>query len=61
LLLDPAPLSATLQRIEQLVAQERSGPRHRTQGRSGWERRLQLWQPTHFHWIAWERLMAGLP
>jgi hypothetical protein len=20
-----------------------------------------LWQLVHFHWIAWERLMAGLP
>lgn len=59
--LDPAPLSNDLQRLEQLVAQERSGPRHQALKRSGWERRLRLWQLAHFHWIAWERLMAGLP
>jgi hypothetical protein len=59
--LDPAPLSNDLQRMEQLVAQERGGPRHQTLKRSGWEQRLRLWQLTHFHWIAWERLMAGLP
>ena len=59
--LDPAPLTNALQRMEQLVAQERSGPRHQALKRSGWEQRLRLWQLTHFHWIAWERLMAGLP
>ncbi len=59
--LDPAPLTGDLQRIEQLVGQERSGPRHRKLRSSGWEKRLRLWQLTHFHWIAWERLMAGLP
>lgn len=59
--LDPAPLSNDLQRLEQLVARERSGPRHQALRRSGWERRLRLWQLAHFHWIAWERLLAGLP
>ena len=59
--LDPAPLSNDLQRMEQLVARERSGPRHQALKRSGWEQRLRLWQLAHFHWIAWERLMAGLP
>ena len=59
--LDPAPLSTELQRIEQLVVRERGGPRHQALRRNGWERRLRLWQLTHFHWIAWERLMAGLP
>ncbi len=59
--LDPAPLTNELQQMEQLVAQERSGPRHQALKRSGWEQRLRLWQLTHFHWIAWERLMAGLP
>ena len=59
--LDPAPLSNDLQRMEQLVARERSGPRHQALHQSGWERRLRLWQLAHFHWIAWERLMAGLP
>jgi uncharacterized membrane protein YgaE (UPF0421/DUF939 family) len=59
--LNPAPLTNDLQRIEQLVAQERKGPRHQVLKRSGWEQRLRLWQLAHFHWIAWERLMAGLP
>ena len=59
--LDPAPLTNALQRMEQLVAQERGGPRHQALKRSGWEQRLRLWQLAHFHWIAWERLLAGLP
>ena len=59
--LDTAPLTNDLQRIEQLVAQERKGPRHQALKRSGWEQRLRLWQLAHFHWIAWERLVAGLP
>ena len=59
--LDPAPLTNNLQRMEQLVARERGGPRHQALKRSGWEQRLRLWQLAHFHWIAWERLMAGLP
>jgi uncharacterized membrane protein YgaE (UPF0421/DUF939 family) len=59
--LDPAPLTNALQCMEQLVAQERSGPRHQALKRSGWEQRLRLWQLAHFHWIAWERLVAGLP
>jgi uncharacterized membrane protein YccC len=59
--LDPAPLTNALQRLEQLVAQERSGPRHQAFKRNGWEQRLRLWQLAHVHWIAWERLMAGLP
>lgn len=59
--LDPALLSSGLQRIEQLVSRERSGSRRQTLRRSGWEQRLRLWQMTHFHWIAWERLMAALP
>lgn len=59
--LDPAPLSSDLQRMEELVARERGGPRHQALKRSGWEQRLRLWQLAHFHWIAWERLLAGLP
>lgn len=59
--LDPAPLSSGLQRIEQLVSRERGGPRRHALRRSSWEQRLRLWQMTHFHWIAWERLMAALP
>ena len=59
--LDPAPLTADLQRMEDLVAQERTGPQRRRLLSSRWEQRLRLWQMTHFHWIAWERLIHGLP
>lgn len=59
--LDPAPLTSDLQQLEQLVARERRGPRHRILQCSGWEARLRLWQLTHGHWIAWERLLADLP
>ena len=59
--LDPAPLSGDLQRLEQLLGQERAGPRRHVLQRSHWEQRLRLWQLTHFHWLAWERLLADLP
>lgn len=59
--LDPAPLSSDLQRLEQLLGQERAGPRRQALRRSRWEQRLRLWQLTHFHWLAWERLLADLP
>jgi hypothetical protein len=59
--LDPAPLSSALERMERLVGQERGGPRRQHLRRSGWERRLRLWQLAQFHWFAWERLLASLP
>jgi uncharacterized membrane protein YccC len=59
--LNPAPLSSDLQRLEQLFGQERAGPRRRVLRTKHWEQRLRLWQLTHFHWLAWERLLADLP
>jgi hypothetical protein len=59
--LNPAPLTTDLLRIEQLVGNERRGPRHRLLHRSRWEQRLRLWQLTHLHWIRWERLLQSLP
>jgi uncharacterized membrane protein YgaE (UPF0421/DUF939 family) len=59
--LDPAPLSSDLQRLEQLLGQERAGPRRQHLRRHHWEQRLRLWQLTHFHWLAWERLLADVP
>jgi uncharacterized membrane protein YgaE (UPF0421/DUF939 family) len=59
--LDPAPLSSDLQRLEQLLGQEQAGPRRHVLKKSRWEQRLQLWQLTHFHWLAWERLLSELP
>lgn len=59
--LNPAPFSASLARMEQLVNLERGGPRQVRLRRSGWERQLRLWQQVQFHWLAWERLLAALP
>jgi uncharacterized membrane protein YgaE (UPF0421/DUF939 family) len=59
--LNPAPLTADLLRLEQLVGVERRGPRHQQLRRSRWEQRLRLWQLAHLHWISWERLMQSLP
>jgi uncharacterized membrane protein YccC len=58
--LDPAPLTGDLQRLEQLVGEEQAGPRRHALKRGHWEQRLRLWQLTHFHWVAWERLLADL-
>ncbi len=59
--LDPAPLTTDLQRLEQLLAQEQAGPRRHVLRQARSEQRLRLWQLTHFHWVAWERLLADLP
>ena len=56
-----APLTASLQRMDDLVQQQRHGPQAQQQRARNWERRLRLWQRVHFHWGAWERLMASLP
>lgn len=56
-----APLSAALQRIEQIIAKERRGARREKLRRTGWSRRVLLWQHTHFHWIAWEQMLSELP
>lgn len=59
--LDPAPLTSDLQRLEQLLGQEQAGPRRHVLRRDRWPQRLRLWQLTHFHWLAWERLLTELP
>jgi uncharacterized membrane protein YccC len=59
--LDPAPLTGALQRFEQLLSQEQAGPRRHLLAQANWPQRLRLWQLTHFHWLAWERLLAELP
>lgn len=59
--LNPAPLTADLLRMEQLVGRERSGPRHQRLRQLQWGPRLKLWQQTHAHWIDWERLMEQIP
>jgi len=59
--LDPKPLTSDLVRMEDLVTQERNGPKSTALRTSRWEQRLRLWQLTHFHWLAWERLLHDLP
>ena len=59
--LNPAPLTADLIRMEQLVGRERSGPRHQVLRRSQWEQRLRLWQLAQAHWLSWEQLMHTIP
>lgn len=60
-MLNAAPLTSDLQQLEQLLGQERAGPRRLQLRRTHWEQRLRLWQLTHFHWLAWEGLLADLP
>jgi len=59
--LDAVSLNETLEQMERLVARERGGPALSRLQRSGWERRLRLWQLALFHWRAWERLWQSLP
>ena len=48
-------------RMTDLVERERRGPRQKRLRSSRWQQRLRLWQLVQFHWIAWERLIEGLP
>ncbi len=59
--LNTAPLTANLMRMTDLVERERRGPRQKRLRSSRWQQRLRLWQIVQFHWIAWERLIEGLP
>ena len=59
--LAPAPFTAQLERMEQLVGREQRGPRRLRFQRTGWPQRLRLWQQSHFHWMAWEQMLADLP
>lgn len=59
--LDPAGLTASLLEMEGLLAREQRGPRGQELRRQRWIQRLTLWSHVHHHWIAWERLLAGLP
>ena len=59
--LNTAPLTGNLMRMTDLVERERRGPRQKRLRSSRWQQRLRLWQIVQFHWIAWERLIEGLP
>ncbi|MFO0037514.1 MAG: FUSC family protein [Synechococcaceae cyanobacterium] len=58
---DAGSRGAALEQMERLVERERGGPGVARLQRSGWERRLRLWQLALFHWSAWERLWQSLP
>ncbi|KEF42208.1 MAG: hypothetical protein ER33_07570 [Cyanobium sp. CACIAM 14] len=57
----PGGLSRDLVAMEELVAQERRGPRGRLLQRQRWSQRLLLWASVQHHWLQWERLLASLP
>ena len=59
--LNTAPLTGDLMRMTDLVERERRGPRQKLLRSSRWQQRLRLWQIVQFHWIAWERLIEGMP
>ncbi|UPM50950.1 FUSC family protein [Synechococcus sp. A10-1-5-1] len=59
--LNTAPLTSDLMKMTDLVERERRGPRQKRLHSSRWQQRLRLWQLVQFHWIAWERLIEGLP
>ena len=59
--LSPAPLTADLLRLEDLIAVQRRGPLRQQRLLRPWERRLVAWQQVLSHWVAWERLLQELP
>ena len=59
--LSPAPLTANLLRLEDLIAVQRRGPLRQQRLLRPWERRLVAWQQVLSHWVAWERLLQELP
>ncbi len=59
--LSPAPLTADLLQLEDLIAVQRRGPLRQQRLLRPWERRLVAWQQVLSHWVAWERLLQELP
>lgn len=59
--LSPAPLTAGLLRLEDLVNLQRQGTRRQQRRLRPWERRLEAWRQVLAHWVAWERLLEALP
>lgn len=57
--LEPASLSQSLERMQQLVNLEQTGPAaHRLEQRR-WPQRLMLWRQVGLHWVQWERLLIA--
>ena len=57
--LAPAQFSVSLQRMQQLVTMEQTGPAAHQLNRRRWPQRLMLWQQVGLHWVQWERLVAA--
>ncbi len=57
--LAPAQFSGGLQRMQQLVTLEQTGPASHQLSRRRWPQRLMLWQQVGLHWGQWERLVAA--
>lgn len=59
--LNPAPFSASVQRLETLLDQEQHGPHRLHLLHHRWPERLALWRGVRHHWLCLERLLAALP
>jgi uncharacterized membrane protein YgaE (UPF0421/DUF939 family) len=57
--LSPVQFGEGLQRMQQLVTLEQTGPAAQQLNRRRWPQRLMLWQQVGLHWVQWERLVAA--
>ena len=57
--LSPDQFNERLQRMQQLIAMEQTGPAAHQLSRRRWPQRLMLWQQVVQHWVQWERLLAA--
>ena len=57
--LSPVQFGEGLQRMQQLVTLEQTGPAAHQLNRRRWPQRLMLWQQVGLHWVQWERLVAA--
>ncbi len=57
--LSPVQFGEGLQRMQQLVTLEQTGPATHQLNRRRWPQRLMLWQQVGLHWVQWERLVAA--
>ncbi len=57
--LSPVQFGEGLQRMQQLVTLEQTGPATHQLNRRRWPQRLMLWQQVGLHWVQWERLLAA--
>jgi uncharacterized membrane protein YccC len=57
--IEPASLSQPLERMQQLVNLEQTGPAAHRLERRRWPQRLMLWRQVVLHWVQWERLLIA--